>query len=116
MRDVRELWDFPVKEGISYPNANRVHPLMQERVERILLAARSEGNLKRLVLYGSSLEFRCSSTSDIDLYAESVDPEKPLAFIPDLDCEVDLVTNLSRDSRLYREIDRTGLVLYERAP
>ena len=115
MRDVRELWDFPVKDGVSFPNANRVHPLMQERVERILLAARSDKNLKRLILYGSSLEFRCSSASDIDLYAESVDPEKPLVFIPDLDCEVDLVTNLSRDSRLYREIDRTGLLLYERA-
>lgn len=114
MRDVKELWDFPVKEGVIFPDANRVHPLMQERVERIYRAARMDENLSRLVLYGSSLEFRCSSASDIDLYAESVDPDQPLDFLPDLDCEVDLVTNLPHDSRLYREIDRTGLLLYEK--
>lgn len=114
MRNVKELWDFPVKEGISFPDANRVHPLMQEAVELVWKAAGKDGNLRKLILFGSALEFRCDSYSDLDLYAESMDPEMPLNFLPDLKCEVDLVTNLSHDSRLYREIDRTGLLLYER--
>ena len=51
MRDERELWDFPVKDGVSFPNANRVHPLMQERVERILLAAHSEEKYMKRAAY-----------------------------------------------------------------
>ncbi len=31
-----------------------------------------------------------------------------------MDCELDLVMNLDRENRLYQEIDRTGLLLFER--
>ena len=114
MRKTDTMWDFPVMDGISFPNANRIHPLMQRRVEQILQAVSKDPNVRRLVLYGSSLEFRCSSASDIDLYIEKYDPDKKLANFPDLDCEADIITNLSPDNRLYQEIDRTGLLLFER--
>ena len=114
MRDAAEFWTFPVKSGVSFKNAEKVHPLMQTRIEKILKAAEKEPNIKKLVLFGSSLEFRCSSYSDIDLYAETYDPDLNLRFLPELDCEVDLITNLPHDVRLYKEIDRTGLLLFER--
>ena len=71
-------------------------------------------NIRKLVLYGSSLEFRCSSYSDIDIYIEKYDSEKKLAFLPELDCEVDIITNLQPDNRLYQRIEQTGLLLFER--
>ena len=114
MRKTDTMWDFPVMDGISFPNANRIHPLMQRRVAQILQAVSKDPNVRRLVFYGSSLEFRCSSASDIDLYIEKYDPDKKLAGFPDLDCEADIITNLSPDNRLYQEIDRTGLLLFER--
>ena len=95
MNNVELMWDFPVREGVSFPNANRVHPLMQVRV-------------------GSALQFRCNSGSDLDLYIEKREREKKLEYLPDLDCEIDIVVNLSQDSKLYREIERTGLLLFER--
>ena len=104
MRSTDTMWDFPVMDGVTFPNANRIHPLMQHR----------DQNVHRLILYGSSLEFHCNSASDIDLYIEKYDPDKKLAFFPDLDCEADIITNLPPDNRLYQEIMKTGLLLFER--
>lgn len=114
MRSTDTMWDFPVMDGVTFPNANRIHPLMQHRVEKILLEIRRDQNVHRLILYGSSLEFHCNSASDIDLYIEKYDPDKKLAFFPDLDCEADIITNLPPDNRLYQEIMKTGLLLFER--
>ena len=114
MNNMKNMWDFPVKEGASFQNANRVHPLMQARVEKLIHHLLGDKNVKRAVLFGSSLEFRCSSGSDIDLYIEKYDAEKKLEYVPELDCETDIITNLQPGSRLYREIEQKGLLLFER--
>ena len=114
MDDLRDMWDFPVMEGICFQNANRVHPLMQARVEKLIQVMYKDKNIRKLVLFGSSLEFRCNSNSDIDIYIEKYEKDKKLEYFPDLDCEVDIVTNLSSDSKLYHEIEKTGLLLFER--
>ena len=114
MNNTENMWDFPVMEGVSFPNANRVHPLMQRRVEKLIHELGKDQNIRRLILFVSSLEFRCSSTSDIDLYIEKREPEKKLAYLPELDCETDIITNLPPDNQLYQKIEQTGLVLFER--
>lgn len=108
------MWDFPVMEGVDFQNANRVHPLMQSRVEKLLHEFEKDQNIRRIILFGSSLEFRCSSFSDIDLYVEKYDPGKKMLNYPELDCEIDIITNLQPESKLYQEIERTGLLLFER--
>ncbi len=114
MNNMKLMWDFPVREGVSFQNANRVHPLMQLRVERLIHGMSRDENIRRMVLFGSALQFRCGSNSDLDIYIEKQDPERKLPYLPDMDCEIDIVTNLSFDSKLYQEIERTGLVLFER--
>lgn len=114
MNNTELMWDFPVRDGVSFHNANRVHPLMQLRVEKLIRGLARDGNIRRLVLFGSALEFRCDSNSDLDIYIEKQQSEKKLEFLPELDCEVDIVADLPPDSRLYQEIERTGLVLFER--
>jgi predicted nucleotidyltransferase len=114
MNNFKNMWDFPILSGVTFQNANRVHPLMQIRIEKLLQHICKDKNICKLVLYGSSLEFRCNSNSDIDLYIEKYDKDKKLESFPDLDCEVDIITNLSPDSRLYQEIEQTGLLLFER--
>ncbi|WP_277935158.1 nucleotidyltransferase domain-containing protein [Parablautia muri] len=86
---------------------------MQKRVQKILEELSGDSNLKKIVLYGNSLEFSCNSNSDIDLYIEKFNKNLPLEKEPVIDCEVDIITNLNHKSRLYEEIDRTGLRLYE---
>ena len=114
MRQICDMWDFPVMEGVAFRDANRVHPFIQKSVEKLLHEFAKDQNIRRVVLFGSSLEFRCSSASDIDLYIEKFDTGKKLEYIPELDCEVDIVTNLSPGNKLYNEIERTGLLLFER--
>lgn len=114
MNNTSNMWDFTVMNGVTFQNANRVHPLMQGRVEKLIHELSKDQNIHRLILFGSSLEFRCSSVSDIDLYIEKYDTEKSLACYPTLDCEIDIITNLKPDNRLYQKIEQTGLLLFER--
>ena len=51
MRSTDTMWDFPVMDGVTFPNANRIHPLMQHRVEKILLEIRRDQNVHRLILF-----------------------------------------------------------------
>ncbi len=114
MRQISSMWDFPVMDGVDFQDANRVHPLMQKRVERLIREFAKDPNIRKVILFGSSLEFRCNSASDIDLYIEKYDSDKKLIDLPEIDCEIDLISNLSPASRLYKEIEQTGLLLYER--
>lgn len=114
MNNIENMWDFPVMEGITFQKANRVHPLMQRRIETLIRELGKDQNIRRLILFGSSLEFRCRSNSDIDLYIEKYNPDKKLEYFPELDCEVDILTNLQPDNKLYQRIEQTGLLLFER--
>ncbi len=114
MDNFKNMWDFPVMDGISFQKANQVHPLMQARVEKLISHFREDPNVKKLVLFGSSIKFSCNSCSDIDLYIEKYEKDGKLLPLPELDYEIDIITNLPADSRLYREIDHTGLLLLER--
>ena len=86
-----------------------VYKEMQRRVEKLIRELAKDQNIRRLILFGSSLEFRCGSNSDIDLYIEKYDPEKKLANLPECDCETDIITNLPPDNKLYQKIEQTGL-------
>lgn len=114
MNNTENMWDFPVLEGVSFPGANRIHPLMQRRVQTLIRELAKDQNIRKLILFGSSLEFRCSSTSDIDLYIEKYELGKKIEHLPELDCETDIITNLPPDNKLYQQIVQTGLILFER--
>ncbi len=53
-----------------------VYKEMLRRVEKLIRELAKDQNIRRLILFGSSLEFRCGSNSDIDLYIEKYDPKK----------------------------------------
>lgn len=55
MNDFRNMWNFEVKDGVNFPQANRVHPLMQKRVQRLLEVLSADSNIRKIVLFGSSL-------------------------------------------------------------
>lgn len=113
MNNFDDMWDFCVMQNVDFPHCNRVHPLMQRRTQILLEEWKKDPNILKIVLFGSALEFRCSSFSDLDVYVEKKDPELPVSE-PDLGCELDILCNLDHSSRLYKEIEKKGLLLYER--
>lgn len=115
MNDFKHMWDFEVMDGVDFPNSNRVHPLMQKRVQKLLEILKKDNNIVKIVLFGSALEFRCSSYSDIDVYIEKKDRSQSLLEEPIMDCEIDIVANLDKSSKLYQEIEKKGLLLLDRS-
>lgn len=57
MNDFEAMWKFPVKEGVDFMYCTHVHPLMQNRVQKILTELKKDRNIQKIVLFGISLEF-----------------------------------------------------------
>ncbi len=51
------MWDFPVMDGVDFQDANRVHPLMQKRVERLIREFAKDPNIRKVILFGSRWNF-----------------------------------------------------------
>lgn len=96
----------------KYNNIDRIHPLKQKEVGEIVAAADNDSNVKLVVVFGSSADFRCNSNSDIDVYIERFE-DKPLkkAIVAS---EVDYIFDLDHESKLFKEIEKTGIVVFER--
>lgn len=108
-------WDFEVLAPTDVENINRIHPLKQKEVISIVEKLREEEPIKRIVVFGSAVEFRCSSRSDIDLYIETDDSDyRILLPYEKLESEVDLLRDLDHGTRLFRQIEKTGIVVFER--
>lgn len=93
-----------------FKNCNYIYPIQQKRIQSIIEHLSKDNNVKRIIVFGSSVSDRCHVGSDIDLYIELCE-EKPVikkAF----DFPFDLWTNFSVDERLYREIQREGVIVY----
>lgn len=50
MNNFSAMWDFPIMDHVTLEYANRIHPLMQKRVERLLDALKKDSNVVRVVL------------------------------------------------------------------
>ena len=112
MNDFDVMCDFDVIVDSNLQNLNRVHPLKQKDVDVLVTSISKDTNIKCIIIYGSALDLRCRSFSDLDVYVETYDKDKSIKLpYDDLDTEVDLTRDISHTSRLYKEIDRTGLLI-----
>lgn len=61
-------WKFnKVVSDDSFMNVNRVHPIKQKKVKKIVEAARNDEYVKRIIIFGSSIRYDCDITSDLDI-------------------------------------------------
>lgn len=67
-------------ETIGFLHAEYVHPLKQELVQAFQRDFQEDGNIKAAIVFGSGVEFRCNSYSDLDLCIERYDVEKPFSY------------------------------------
>lgn len=95
-----------------YMNNRRIFPTQQRDVQNLVESVKNDPNVKRLIIFGSSVTPLCNPWSDIDAYYE-MEEDKPR---PDYVCEnaVDVWTSFTVDEDLLKEIKRKGVVVYER--
>ncbi|MCD7716418.1 MAG: nucleotidyltransferase domain-containing protein [Lachnospiraceae bacterium] len=96
---------------IRFANAEYIHPLKQDLVQTLQEDFKKDRNVKAVIVFGSAVEFRCNSYSDLDLCVERYD-EVP--FHNNTEEEIDLVYWDRIGDRLKKEIAEKGIVVYDR--
>lgn len=106
-------WNNVLKENdFQYLNVTKIFPTQQRDVATILNNWSKNATVKKVVVFGSSVTSACNPWSDIDIYVE-LDKDEVIRA-PKVGVPVDVFTNFEVDTRLYNEIERTGVVVYER--
>lgn len=68
-------WKFSmVVDSNAFLQVNRIHPLKQKLVWDIVRAARSDEQVKRLIVFGSSTRYDCDIFSDLDICIDWYSP------------------------------------------
>ena len=102
------------KQVIDRPflGIEHVHPLQQRKVRELVDHFSENPDIKRVILFGSSVEENCNIDSDIDIYIESACYDNLLkkAF----HFPIDRITPDMLSESLRKEIKRHGVVIYER--
>lgn len=104
---------FETKDNISFLNMKYIHPLKQALVADYIREFQNDKNIKAVIIFGSSVEFRCNSYSDLDICIERYDTEKFFHKKDDFE-ETDIVYIDSVGDRLRQEIEQKGIVVFDR--
>lgn len=111
------MWNLINQKNSDIQNIRKVFPTQQEDVAMLVRAIKKTGIAKKIVIFGSSVRSVCNPWSDIDIYCEidkPFEPQEPYRFFDHaLDVSIDLWDNFSVDARLMKEIQETGVIVYE---
>ncbi len=62
MNNFKQMWDFEVKKGIDFVHCNRVHPLMQGRVQQLLQELKKTATSEKLCCLAVPWNFAAAAT------------------------------------------------------
>ena len=104
--------EFKVVTKRNYKNVDKIHPIQQDFVGKIVETLSSEPIVKKIVVFGSSVTSRCTYDSDIDLYVDLSEDKNVKKY--DVDVPVDYWTNFSIEPAMLDEVKKNGVVVYDR--
>ncbi|WP_297569147.1 nucleotidyltransferase domain-containing protein [uncultured Anaerovibrio sp.] len=105
------LWNAVAK---PFKNIHRIFPTQQIEVGKMIDVCKKIPNVKRIVIFGSSVTPQCNPWSDIDIYFELASEMQKLPVVNDTEAIWDKWDTFSVDDELLSTIMRTGVVVYER--
>lgn len=111
------MWKMINEENSDIPRIREVYPTKQNAVARRIRAAIATGKVTKIVIFGSCITSLCHRFSDIDMYCELTErlTEEEMSEVVTADeYDTDIVTNFMVDESLMREINKKGIVFYER--
>ncbi len=106
------MWRVCIDGDKAYRGVELIFPTQQLDVSRIIKSLSQNQNVRKIIIFGSSVTSACNPWSDIDVFVDLKRREilrKPKVGVP-----IDLWTNYDVDERLMHEIKEKGVVVYER--
>ena len=108
---MRPNWKCITEE--RFDNQQYVFPTQQADVLRLVHGAQKDNNVRRIIVFGSSVTAQCNPWSDIDVYFEEEEDIPHFSF-KCLEASVDFWTNFTVDESLFAEIKENGVCVYSR--
>ena len=96
-----------------FMNIEKIHPHQQEAVGKMVELCKQDPNIKRVVIFGSSVRDDCRPDSDIDIYYEFKGNKTSWPSLGDMSIW-DKWDNFTVNRKLDYEICRTGVTVYDK--
>ena len=104
------MWKICIAE--PFMNCEKIYPIQQKKVKRLIDILSNNSNVKKIIIFGSSVSDRCHIDSDIDIFIELEKEERRL-IKRYIDFRFDLWTNFDVDDRLLNEIMKDGVLVWQ---
>ncbi|MBO6178725.1 MAG: nucleotidyltransferase domain-containing protein [Selenomonadaceae bacterium] len=94
-------------------NIEQISPQKQRDVVKMIEICSQDENIKKIIIFGSSVTDNCKNESDIDIYYEFKTVPRKYPTIKSHSAVFDKWDNFNVDENLKKEIYSTGVVVYE---
>ena len=98
----------------GFKNVNRIFPTQQSDVKEMIEVCKEDRNVKKIIIFGSSVTSRCNPWSDIDIYFEFEKEPQKYPSTGSATAVFDKWDNFNVNNELLHEIRKNGVVVYER--
>lgn len=103
------MWNAVTK---PFRNIHRIFPLKQKAVYDLIEVCRQDSNIKKIIIFGSSITAACNPWSDIDVYFEMEKMPKHFPVVGNHEQSFDKWCNFTVSDELLHEINKKGVVVY----
>lgn len=107
---------YPKWRAFTKPflNVNRIFPTQQKDVYEMIEVCKDIPNIKKIIIFGSSVTPNCNPWSDIDIYFETETEMSKWPSIKSHTAVFDKWDNFTVEKSLLDEITQKGVLVYER--
>ena len=111
MVNQKKEWRVCIQD--PFDNCEKIYPIQQKKVQQMISNLKDDTNVEKLIVFGSSVQDTCHTGSDVDFYIV-LKQDRKIIFKETLSFIYDIWTNYTVDSRMYEEIKKKGVTVYER--
>ncbi len=100
--------------GKPFLNIKKIFPTKQKYMAQMIDVCKNNPNVKKFIIFGSSITAGCNPWSDIDIYFEMENEPHAYPTIANHKQAFDKWSNFTASGDLLNEIQKNGVVVYER--
>ena len=111
MVNQKKEWRVCIQD--PFDNCEKIYPIQHKKVQQMISNLKDDTNVEKIIVFGSSVQDTCHTGSDVDFYIV-LKQDRKIIFKETLSFIYDIWTNYTVDSRMYEEIKKKGVTVYER--